>query len=77
MLHKNRVVYSFKTTTEAMKMERLCEKFNAPGQIIPLPKEIAAGCGFCWAVDIDDALIIDILIENNDITINSRDEVFI
>jgi len=77
MLHKNRVVYSFKTTTEAMKMEKVCNKFGAPGGIIPLPSAIAAGCGLAWAVDEDDALITDIIIKENNITINSRTLIYI
>ncbi len=77
MLHKNRVVYSFKTTTEAMKMERICQSFNAPGGIIPLPSSIAAGCGLAWAVDEDDALITDIIIKENNITVNSRTAIYL
>lgn len=60
-----------------MKMEKLCKKFGAPGGIIPLPSAISAGCGLAWAVDEDDALITDILIENNNITINSRTSLYL
>ncbi|MBE6008722.1 MAG: DUF3343 domain-containing protein [Lachnospiraceae bacterium] len=77
MLHKQRVVYSFKTTTEAMKMERVCAKVNAPGGIIPLPSAIAAGCGLAWAVDEDDALITDIVIKENNININGRTLIYL
>ena len=37
------LVISFGTTTEAMKMERHCEKEGLPGRLIPIPREITAG----------------------------------
>ena len=40
------LVISFGTTTEAMKMERYCEKEGLPGRLIP--REITAGCGMAW-----------------------------
>ena len=42
------LVISFGTTTEAMKMERHCEKEGLPGRLIPIPREITAGCGMAW-----------------------------
>ena len=39
------LIISFGTTTEAMKMERCCEKGGLPGRLIPIPREITAGCG--------------------------------
>ena len=42
------LVISFGTTTEAMKMERHCEREGLPGRLIPIPREITAGCGMAW-----------------------------
>ena len=42
------LIISFGTTTEAMKMERCCEKGGLPGRLIPIPREITAGCGMAW-----------------------------
>ena len=39
---------TFCSTTEAMAMERLCMEHQVPGRLIPLPKEISAGCGLAW-----------------------------
>ena len=41
-------IFSFETTTQAMAMENACKKKQIPGRIIPLPKEISAGCGLAW-----------------------------
>ena len=40
---------TFRTTTGAMAMERLCREQGVPGRLIPVPRSITAGCGMCWA----------------------------
>ena len=42
------VVLSFRTTLEAMEWERQCLSADIPGRLIPLPREISAGCGLAW-----------------------------
>lgn len=42
-------VVTFRTTTGAMAMERLCHAGGLPGRLIPVPRTITAGCGMCWA----------------------------
>ena len=44
-------IITFKTTTQALIMERKAKAFCKPGRIIPLPVSISAGCGLCWASD--------------------------
>ena len=44
-----RLVITFKTTTEAMAMEKCCKEASAPGRLIPVPKSITAGCGMAWS----------------------------
>ena len=44
-------IITFKTTTAAMAMEDHCKEKKLPGRIIPLPKEISAGCGLCYKTD--------------------------
>lgn len=42
------IVLSFRTTVEAMSWEKHCEAEAIPGRLIPLPKELSAGCGLAW-----------------------------
>ena len=42
-------VVTFRTTTGAMAMERLCREQGVPGRLIPVPRSITAGCGLFWA----------------------------
>lgn len=48
------LIISFGTTTEAMKMDQHCEKNGLPGRLIPIPREITAGCGMAWKARPDD-----------------------
>ena len=42
------IVLSFRTTLEAMEWEKQCLAWQVPGRLIPLPREISAGCGLAW-----------------------------
>ena len=43
-------VITFHTTTHAMAYEKKCMEENIPGRIIPVPREITAGCGLAWRI---------------------------
>lgn len=45
---KTYVVLSFRTTLEAMEWEKQCTEEQIPGRLIPLPRELSAGCGLAW-----------------------------
>ena len=45
---KPMLVYAFNTTTGALALEDACEH----GRVIPLPAEVAAGCGLAYCVDL-------------------------
>lgn len=47
-IRKTYIVLSFRTTLEAMEWEKQCLANNVPGRLIPLPREISAGCGLAW-----------------------------
>ena len=44
-----RLILTFSTTTAAMSMEQACRTAGAPGRLIPVPREITAGCGMAWS----------------------------
>ena len=41
-----RLILTFSTTTAAMSMEQAC---RTAGGLIPVPREITAGCGMAWS----------------------------
>ena len=46
------LVISFKKTVDAMAFEEHCLKNGIAGRLIPLPKEISAGCGLAWKCEV-------------------------
>ena len=46
---QTRLIVSFPTTTAAIAMERWCLAHQIPGRLIPIPREITAGCGMAWS----------------------------
>lgn len=47
--HKQpRVVITFHTTAEAFRMEKAAREHGFSGRLIPVPREITAGCGLAW-----------------------------
>lgn len=49
-----KLVITFHTTTEAMAMEKVCKQTQTPGRLIPVPREISAGCGLAWCAALDE-----------------------
>lgn len=45
---KPTLIITFATTTQAMAMEKFCIQQGIPGRLIPVPREITAGCGLSW-----------------------------
>ena len=46
---EERLLFTFHSTVHAMKMEKICKEENHPGRLIPVPREITAGCGLAWS----------------------------
>lgn len=42
------LVITFFTTTQAMAAEKASGELGLPGRLIPIPREITAGCGLAW-----------------------------
>ncbi|MEE8886670.1 MAG: DUF3343 domain-containing protein [Eubacteriales bacterium] len=47
-------VLTFHTTHDAMALEAYCGEQGIPGRIIPVPRELTAGCGLAWRMDPSD-----------------------
>ena len=62
LTRERRLVVAFHTTHDAMAFEEYCHAHGAQGRLIPLPREISAGCGLAWsAPDGDEAALRDTL----------------
>ena len=50
MLKKEeKLIITFHTTEQAMAMEKMCREKELEGRLIPVPRQISAGCGLSWA----------------------------
>jgi hypothetical protein len=43
-----KTVIAFFTTSDAMETEAIFTENNILGRLIPIPREITAGCGLAW-----------------------------
>lgn len=48
-----KLIITFASTTKAMEMEQLCKKLDISGRLIPIPRNISAGCGLVWCMDLN------------------------
>ena len=48
-----KLVVTFHTTADAMAMEKACQELRVPGRLIPVPREISAGCGLAWCAPLE------------------------
>lgn len=48
------LIITFPTTTAAMAMEKLCMEQGLKGRLIPVPREISAGCGMSWRAPVEE-----------------------
>ena len=55
---KPTLISTFATTTQAMAMEKFCAENGLPGRIIPVPREITAGCGLSWKAKPEEQLLL-------------------
>lgn len=46
-----KLIVTFHTTTDAMATEKFFKETDFPGRLIPVPREISAGCGLSWCTD--------------------------
>lgn len=68
-------IFSFETTTQAMAMENACKKKQIPGRIIPLPKEISAGCGLAWWAPVKEKERIQTFMASEQLVYEQCDEI--
>lgn len=50
-----RLVITFHTTAEAMAAERFCKEQGIPGRLIPVPRQLSAGCGLAWSAPVENS----------------------
>lgn len=67
-LKQPRLIVTFHTTTAAMGMEAACAKAGLPGRLIPVPREITAGCGMAWSAPPEARADLEAFVQQEHIT---------
>ena len=67
-LKKPRLIVTFHTTTAAMGMETACGRAGLPGRLLPVPREITAGCGMAWCAPPEARSDLEAFVANENIT---------
>lgn len=67
-LKQPRLIVTFHTTTAAMGMETACTKAGLPGRLIPVPREITAGCGMAWSAPPEARADLEAFVQQESIT---------
>lgn len=60
---KEYFVIAFHTTAAAMMMENFCEVKGIKGRLIPVPREISAGCGLSWRATPEEFKLLNMYIK--------------
>ena len=72
-----KVVFTFHTTTQAMEMELCCREEGAGGRLIPVPRQISAGCGMAWCAPGPARPGLEQLIREREIEVEGVYELFL
>jgi hypothetical protein len=64
-----KLIVPFHTTTAAMAMEKACTAAGLPGRLIPVPREITAGCGMSWKAEPEDRAALETFVKEKSITV--------
>ena len=61
------LVVTFDATAAAMAAEKYCLERGVPGRLIPVPREITAGCGLAWKAEVGQEEAVTAALEAADI----------
>lgn len=66
-MRERRLIVAFRTTHDAMAFEDFCDEKSVEGRLVPLPRQISAGCGLAWSAPPGDAEKLRALLEESGI----------
>jgi len=71
------LLVTFEATAMALKMEKIAHENNLAGRLIPLPREISAGCGFSFKTEIALRETAERIMSENGITASGIYEIML
>lgn len=64
---KDYCIFTFHTTMEAIAFEKTCKEEEMDGRLIPVPRQISAGCGLAWRADPEQESVLCQLAEEREL----------
>lgn len=74
---EKKFLVTFHTTAGAIAMEKYCRSAGISGRLIPVPREISAGCGMAWAAPPDARAEIEKIIVHQQAEVDGTYELVI
>lgn len=74
---RNYRIITFHTTSAAMAMEKYCNENAIKGRLIPVPRQLSAGCGLAWRMEPADYEVSVKEIEKSGIEMEQSVEIII
>lgn len=74
---EKKLVLAFATTVAAMKMEQAASAVGFPGRLIPVPREITAGCGLAFCTELAEQSAVAAFLQENQLAVDGIYEVYI
>lgn len=74
---ERRLVITFHTTAEAMAAERTCREQGIGGRLIPVPRQLSAGCGLAWSAPVEETERLKAKIKAGQIALETWQEILI
>ncbi len=74
---EKRVVFTFHTTQAAMAAESLFREEGLPGRLIPVPRQITAGCGLAWSAPFKEGPVLQKRLSEAGLSWQSACELFL
>lgn len=75
MNKRDYLVITFHSTTMALYMEKVCKENQRDGRLIPLPKQIDAGCGMAWASTLKNQADWELFLKTNRVKYDKMEEI--
>lgn len=71
-----KLVVTFHTTADAIAFEKACKEKNMEGRMIPVPRELSAGCGLAWCAPVSERASVEALLKEQGIAQEEIAELF-
>jgi len=71
-----KLIITFHTTSDAIAFEKACKEAGKAGRMIPVPRELSAGCGLAWCTLPSEKAVMEEVLAEKKIECEEMAELF-